>query len=319
MTSASRPAIIAVDIDGTLLDPQGRVLPGTRAEFARARTQGTTILLASGRPIPGLRRLVETVHLGRDGLVLAGSNGSVVVDGATGAPIARHSIDDATTRRLLTFASRFDGVVLMACDGDELVVDRPEDPQVSIECDGNAMTLRAVPDLTALPDGAVRVDKLLLYGRPEVLRPAAAAVREEFGDTVETAFSAPFYFEVTAAGVDKGSALADAAAHIGVDAGDSVAFGDNGNDLPMLRRAGIGVAMGNAIAEVRDAADRVTAGNAEEGIALVLAELYGDGTPAPAVDVPETENMYPDGFDVVLNDEPGSPAGDPDSTRGTTV
>lgn len=72
----SLPTLIAVDIDGTLLSSTGRVLPGTRAEFARAQAAGATIALISGRPIAGLRRLVQRVRLDTTGFVFVGSNGS---------------------------------------------------------------------------------------------------------------------------------------------------------------------------------------------------------------------------------------------------
>lgn len=284
------PAIIAVDIDGTLLTRSGEVLPGTRAEFARAREAGARIVLASGRPVAGLRRLVRRLQLDAGGFVFAGSNGSVVVDADTGETLARHSIPTDLVREMVALAQEHD-VLALLCDADDLVTDRAEDPQVSIEARGNDLTVRDVPDLRDLGE-EVRVDKMLMYGPTARLRPFSEVFVARFGDRVEHAFSAPFYFEATAHGVDKGSALRDVAAARGVAVTDSVAFGDNGNDVPMIRAAGVGVAMGNAIDAVRCVADRVTASNDEEGIAAVLADLYGGGSPAPEVEIPDVAPMY---------------------------
>lgn len=284
------PSLIAVDIDGTLLSSKGTILPGTRAEFARARAAGATIVLASGRPVAGLRRLVRRLRLDTDGVVYSGVNGAVSIDAETGDLLARHGLDPETVRGIAALAKE-NGVIPMLCDGDDLVVDT-EDPQVVIEAEGNDLNLRIVGDVTTLTEDEVSVDKLLMYAPPEVLRPFAELFTERFGACVESSFSAPFYFEATAKGVHKGSALTDLAAARGLDVAASVAFGDNGNDLPLIRTAGLGVAMGNAIPEVLEAADRVTASHDEEGIAAVLMELYGDGEPAPPVPEPDVEPLH---------------------------
>ena len=288
----TRPTLIAVDIDGTLLSSAGTVLPGTRAEFARARQAGATIALASGRPVSGLRRLVDRVALDSRGMAFVGVNGAMIVDADTGQTVAEHHLEPQLVRRIAVLGAEA-GVVLMLCAGDELIVDEPERQQVQFEAEGNATRLRAVPSLRDLPDSELVVNKVLMTADPAVLRPFGERFAAEFDGQVEHSFSAQFYFEATPAGVDKGSAIEEIARSRGLSLADSVAFGDNYNDLPMVRAAGLGVAMGNATAGVRAAADRVTATNDDEGIAAVLADLFGDGEPAPPVPEPEQQHMYP--------------------------
>lgn len=289
-TSTTAPRIIAVDIDGTLLSTSGTVLPGTRAEFARARDAGATIVLASGRPVVGLQVLAEKVRLDTDGCVLVGGNGSRSVRADTADVVARHGLEFELTARIAKLAAQHD-IVVMMCEDDALIVDRPDEPQVVFEAEGNGQRVRAVPDLTALTADEIDVDKILMYADPARLRAFSEVFDAEFAGQVEYSFSAPFYFEATAKGVDKGSALVAVAQALGVTAAEAVAFGDNGNDLPMLQAAGLGVAMANGAAAVRAAADRVTASNDEEGIAEVLMELYGGGEPAPPV--PEPAGVEP--------------------------
>lgn len=308
----SPPALIAVDIDGTLLSSDGTVLPGTRAEFARARAAGATIVLASGRPVAGLRRLVDRLELDAHGFVFTGANGAVSVDADSGEVLARHPMSLDLVRAIMTLATEH-GIVPMLCDGEHLVVDRPDDPQVEIEAEGNGLIVRAVAELGALTVDDVTVDKVLLYAQPTTLGPFAEDFVARFGEATEHAFSAPFYFEATARGVDKGSALTDLAAARGLDPRDSVAFGDNGNDLPLLRAAGLGVAMANAIPAVLEAADRVTASHDDEGIAAILMDLFGGGEPAPPV--PEPEGVEPL-YALDLSEPAGA---EPDETRGTTI
>jgi hydroxymethylpyrimidine pyrophosphatase-like HAD family hydrolase len=80
--------------------------------------------------------------------------------------------------------------------------------------------------------------------------------------------------ELSAPGVTKASGLASVADLLGVDRADIVAFGDMPNDVPMLRYAGHGVAMGNAHADARAAADEITASNADDGVAKVLERWW---------------------------------------------
>ena len=286
------PRIIAVDIDGTLLSTQGTVLPGTRAEFARARQQGATIVFASGRPVVGLQLLAARLQLDTSGSVFVGGNGSRSMLADTGAVVARHGIAPELTSRVARLAAAHD-IVLMLCEDDALIVDRPDEKQVIFEAEGNAQRIRAVADLTTLTGADADVDKILMYADPAPLRAFSEIFAAEFGDELEYSFSAPFYFEATAKGVDKGSALVAVADALGVPLAEVVAFGDNGNDLPMIEAAGFGVAMENGTAAVRAAADRVTASNDDEGIAAVLKDLYGGGEPAPPVLEPEgVEPLY---------------------------
>ena len=88
-------------------------------------------------------------------------------------------------------------------------------------------------------------------------------------------FTADWYFEFTAPGIDKARALRGALPKLGIDASEVVSFGDGQNDKSMIEWAGIGVAMGNAIDEVKAVAQMVTANNNEDGIAVALDQLLG--------------------------------------------
>ena len=118
-------------------------------------------------------------------------------------------------------------------------------------------------------------DKLLCAAEPEYLQERWRSMAEPFDGRLSAMFTADFYFEFMAPGVDKGRALAGALPKLGIDASEVVAFGDGQNDVSMIKWAGVGVAMGNAIDEAKAAADMVTASNNEDGIALALDEILG--------------------------------------------
>jgi Cof subfamily protein (haloacid dehalogenase superfamily) len=94
-----------------------------------------------------------------------------------------------------------------------------------------------------------------------------------FQGELSSMFTAPFYYEFTPLGVDKTRALRETFATLGIDATEVIAFGDAQNDRSMLEWAGTGVAMGNAVDEVKAIADEVTLSNNEDGIAVALERL----------------------------------------------
>lgn len=276
-TPETPPRLVAFDIDGTLLDSTKRPQPGTLRALEGLRALGTRVMLASGRPIPGLRALAERCGLGED-LILAGLNGSVVVDQASGETLARHPIDPALAEPLIDCGIEH-GVLIMLPHDDELVVGDDAHPQVAHEAGGNGLTVRRVDDV-ARP--GIDPTKVLFCAEREELEVLEAALRERFAEAIELTYSSRIYLEATVAGVDKSSALTDFCRAEGIAVQQTMAFGDNGNDVTMLRTAGVGVAMGNAIAETQAAADVVTAGNDDEGIARVLGAWVDVGELQPA-------------------------------------
>ncbi|GAA1175858.1 HAD family hydrolase [Nesterenkonia xinjiangensis] len=278
LSDTALPRLVAFDIDGTLFDSTKRPQPGTLRAFAGLRAAGTRIMLASGRPIPGLRGLAERCGLGTD-LIFAGLNGSVVVDQATGRTLARHPVPENVARPLIATGVRH-GALMMLPHDDELVVADDGDPQAVHEAGGNGLTLRVVEDITA--PGIEPTKVLYCAPRPQ-LEILEVELRERFADRIELSYSSPIYLEATGAGVDKSTALLDFCRTQGIEPAETMAFGDNGNDVTMLRAAGIGVAMGNAIPEAQEAADIVTASHDDEGIARVLSRWVDVGELTPAV------------------------------------
>ena len=261
--------LVAFDMDGTLLNSAKDLSLGTRRAFEAMRAAGTRIMLASGRPIPGLEKLASELTLGRD-LVLAGMNGSIVVDQAAHREIARHPLPLDTTRALIATAKKHRVMVMIPHD-DQLLVEDSSDTHAQHEAASNALTIRDVPDLSAVD---VQPTKVLFVGERNVTDPLLDELTRDYGDQVELAYSSPLYLEATAAGVDKGSAITDYCRAQGIPLSRVMAFGDNGNDIGMLRTAGLGVAMGNGIPEAKAAADMVTTSNNDEGIARVLSRYF---------------------------------------------
>jgi hydroxymethylpyrimidine pyrophosphatase-like HAD family hydrolase len=114
----------------------------------------------------------------------------------------------------------------------------------------------------------------LVAGEPDELHRVAQRLHSEFGTVTEVVFSADFLLEVNAAGTNKGWGLCALAEALDVPIEQTVAFGDNFNDVPLIKAAGLGVAMGNAVPELLAAADLIAPTCYDDGFADVASALF---------------------------------------------
>lgn len=270
-TTPATPALIAFDMDGTLFASNHQPLPSSIRAIHAALDRGARIALASGRDPFALRLIAQHVGLDPAQLVFFGLNGTIIVDGATDRVLWDAQLDRNLLTRLMAHLRTFD-VTTSISAGDTLYVEDPDGFNVALEASANG---QQVVHVDRLEDAPVPARKVLTSAPPQVLAAQHLAMTAPFVSDLDVAFSAPTHFEFTPAGVNKGAALAHYCEVVGIDLADTVAFGDNENDLGMLRTAGLGVAMGNALDTVKAAADVITADHDSDGIALVLAGRFG--------------------------------------------
>lgn len=214
---------------------------------------------------------------------VVGANGAVVRDVRRGETVREASLDPACVRALL---GRLGGVDcsfdLFTPEG--VLSERARYERLGAYIDdapslGTVRASRHPQDLTTeqLIAGHPHIQKLTLYWKDESDR---RAIRDavEMDGALGLTTSHPKNWEVMAAGVSKGSGLAFVCGLLGVGESAAVAFGDSPNDIPMLTRAGDGVAVANATAETRGAARHVTSSNDEGGVGRYILDLLGRWT-----------------------------------------
>lgn len=273
---------LAFDIDGTLTNDHKIVTPRTKEAVMRAQEAGVTVILASGRPAFGLKALAHELALDRHHGLLVSFNGACVVDAATDEVLFDRAMTPDEVQAVLAHIKGFD-VIPMITHGDELLVENVfVDPILHrgkplniIKYESRACNLlvREVRSLAEFCRGPE--NKILTAGTDTYLQDHWREMYEPFRATLSGMFTADFYFEFTARGIDKGQALAGALPKRGIEASELAAFGDSQNDLAMIRYAGTGVAMGNATDEIKEAADMICGTNNEDGIADALEKLLG--------------------------------------------
>ncbi|MEU6092533.1 HAD family hydrolase [Streptomyces sp. NPDC047085] len=263
-------ALIATDLDGTLLRGDDTVSDRSLAALARATRAGARHLVVTGRPAPRVRPLLDA--LGRTGLAVCGQ-GAQVYDAGADRLLWSVRLDRELAEVALGKIEAEVGQVYAAVDQDGV------DGLTLIE-PGYLMphpTLPAVrvgrrDDLWCEP-----ISKVLLRHHSLSDDELAATARAVVGSLATVTMSGPGTVELQPCGVTKATGLALAAEYLGIEAERALAFGDMPNDIPMFDWAGRGVAMANAHPELKAVADEVTKSNEDDGIAVVLERLFPAG------------------------------------------
>ncbi|MQY22383.1 5-amino-6-(5-phospho-D-ribitylamino)uracil phosphatase YitU [Nocardia sp. RB20] len=271
--NSPKPALVATDVDGTLIDRDEQVSPRTRAVVKALVDDGVHFVLATGRPPRWIDPIVA--GLGYAPLCVCG-NGAVVYDSATDRILHNDSLDVPELAWLAELAERvLPGCGLAAERVGETAhdaatpqfVSSPEYQHAWLNPDDTQVARREVIAAPAI--------KMLIRLPGVTSADMRAALEPHLDGRADLTYSTDNgLIELSAPGVTKASGLRLVAARLGVEHRDIVAFGDMPNDVPMLRLAGRGVAMGNAHPEALAAADETTLTNSEDGVARVLERWW---------------------------------------------
>jgi hydroxymethylpyrimidine pyrophosphatase-like HAD family hydrolase len=257
-------ALVATDLDGTLLRSDGRISGRTRAALALARRSGLRVVAVTGRPAAQARALIAGAGL--DDLAVC-ANGAEICDLARGRSLRRDYLPPAAARDLI---SRLRATVPAAAVAWEDHQGQGGAPACGLAPVPGPDPARG-PDPAGFPPRPVA--KLLVRQRGLAAADLAAAVTAAAPAGLTVTWSTGETVEVLGPGVTKGAALARLARGLGIGLDRVLAIGDGHNDLPMLAIAGRSAAVANAPAAVRAAAGLVTASNDEDGVAQLLEQL----------------------------------------------
>lgn len=262
--------LIAMDLDGTLNNDQKRISARTRDALMRAQMRGIRLALASARPSPGLFRERDALRLQEHRGILMSYNGGRIVDAASGETLFETSMDLNDARAALRALEKLP-VTPILDDGKQFYVTDTGGYKVDYECRNNNMICTEVDNLADFLHFAPI--KILMSVDPQKIVGVQQQIADLLPDCLNVVQTAAFYLEIIPKSINKGKGLLDICRALGLDAAETMAFGDAENDIPMLRAAGMGVAMGNADAAVKAAADWITLSNNEDGIAAAIEAI----------------------------------------------
>lgn len=275
--------VIIMDVDGTLTNSKKIVTEKTKNALIKAQELGAILVLASGRPTSGLLDLARELKMNEHNGILVSFNGSKVIDCETNEVLFNETMSVKDGQAVLEHMKNFN-VKPMIDKGDYMYVNDVFNSNINYngaplniiqyESRGGKFKLCEKDDLANFAD--YPLNKILTAGDPEYLQENYKEMMEPFKDTLSCMFTAAFYFEFTAKGIDKAKALDSVLIPMGYKKEEMIAFGDGHNDASMVKYAGIGVAMDNAVDDLKAIADEVTLSNEEDGIAYTLSKYIKD-------------------------------------------
>lgn len=262
--------LLCIDIDGTLLDDGKKIQPETIRCLKAASDKGMRIALSSGRMPAGVD-LVEK-ELGIP-CIKACSAGTCIFMGED--CISSEHMPNYMIKEVCQKLAEKHSVPLWIFHGRDWFVTGVDG---YVEREMEIIPYRPkVVNAGQLADKwekeGKRPNKLLLAAEPDRIPAIYQEMEAQAWHEIDMARSAEFFIEIFPHGVNKGSALLAICRKLGVMPEETIAVGDQELDIPMLEAAGFGIAMGNAVAQLKEKADFVTKSNNESGIAYALDYL----------------------------------------------
>lgn len=261
---------IVMDMDETLLNSQKEISDKTKEALNYVQECGYRLILASGRPTSGMLPYAHILKMDKYDGVIISYNGSFAMNVQSGEKLFHQPINIVQSKRILHHLKQFDVHPMIDKDDYMFVQDVFAD-NIQHESRMGCYKLCEVDDLEAFCN--FPLNKILISGDPQYLKDHFKAIAKPFLGVVHSMFTAPYYYEFNALGVDKALALRHVVEFYKNTSKQVIAFGDGHNDLTMLEYAGIGIAMGNAVNELKDIADNITGTNNNDGIVQMLQTL----------------------------------------------
>lgn len=261
--------LIAVDMDGTLLNHKKEISLENQKAIAAARAKGKKVVIATGRPLVGVRRYLEQLNMVTDEDYVIAFNGALVQTAQTGRVISMKTLTWDDYQDLYAVSLTL-GVHIHALT-QRHVTTPVANPYTDVEAEINLI------ETEILPVGDVPKDytivKVMFVDEAEKLDAAFEELPLWVLEKYTIVRSAEIFLEFLDRSVNKGTGVAAVAAEIGLGKEQIICVGDAGNDLAMIKYAGLGVAMENAFEYVKESADFITHSNEADGVAHVINEF----------------------------------------------
>jgi Cof subfamily protein (haloacid dehalogenase superfamily) len=258
--------LIAIDLDDTLLDDNLHITKSTIKAMESAIAQGVKVTFATGRSFPSAQKIAAQIGLNVPIITYQGSLIKNLIDGQV---IYERSVPSGAASYIYEYCEKhrlhlqlYFSETLYVKEDNEKVRDYARLSNITYQVTENFKKLVQMPQT-----------KMLIIDEPDLLDRVAVELREALQGQVHITKSKAHFLEFLHPEGNKGAAIAFLADHFGCTMDQVIAIGDSWNDREMLEVAGLGVAMGNAIQELKEAADYVTFSNNEEGVKHVIEKF----------------------------------------------
>jgi Cof subfamily protein (haloacid dehalogenase superfamily) len=264
--------LMAVDIDGTLLDSKGKLTEETKKAIKLGVDNGLIFTISTGRPIQGVEHLNSLLNLD---LPFITYNGAIVVMGKSKKVLYERNLTFEDAKVIVDLGRKYKTTMIIWADNKLFVT------EINDRTEKYKEISKVEPVLINNIDGLIKngVTKILWYDEIEKIEEYQAEMVKFLDGRVNYHTSNPMFLEFVDINASKAIALEKIGEHYGISQGEMIAVGDGLNDLSMIEYAGLGVAMANAGQIIREKADFITLSNDEDGVAHVIYKFVLNDLP----------------------------------------
>lgn len=256
--------LIVSDIDGTLLeDGKHNMNPELFDVILKLRAKGMQFAAASGRQWASIEAVFEPI---KEKIFYLSDNGAYV--GCHGRNLFLNTIDAGLIREMIQDI-RGEGLVVVLSGPDVVYLDEKDPKIYDWLVNGYKFRVKQVEDLMQVEDSFIKISAY----KPHGVEPATVRLREKYGERLKITISGDMWMDCMAAGVNKGQAVKLLQESLGITPEETIAFGDQLNDMEMLQQVYYSFAIGNARAEVKDICRFQADTNVRDGVLKVLKLL----------------------------------------------
>lgn len=259
--------LCTIDLDGTLFDNNKNISIENKKAILEAKNNGCRIVIASGRPYNGVRKVLDELELTTEQDYVICYNGAMVFNVKTGTSIFSTTIVGKSVKELYEESKKM-GVNFHAFTKEEKLVTDIHNPYTDVEVRINKIEDYIV-DFSSFQDEDKFI-KCMMVGSDEDITSTLSKLKPSYYDQYSVVRSSKIFLEFLNKATNKGTALEALAKHLGIPMENTMAIGDAGNDLAMIEKAHIGVAMENSFPEIKKVANYITTSNEASGVAKAL-------------------------------------------------
>ncbi len=266
--------LIALDLDGTLTNDNKDILEETKNELIKLSRKGVVIVLASGRPTAGIFKEANELELDKTEGYLLSFNGARVLNYKTNEVVYEQTLNPEIAQEMYDRAKYY-GLSPLTYNATEIISEDVGDHWIQLESFTTKMPIKHVHNFKE--EITTPVNKVLITGEPSYVASIIDEFKAPYVDKMSIYRSDPYFIECMDKGIDKAASLSILCQQLGISRDETIAFGDGYNDLSLIEWCHLGVAMENAVDEVKSRANYITKSNNDNGIAYYLKELEEKG------------------------------------------
>ncbi|MDM5329911.1 sugar-phosphatase [Neobacillus sp. CF12] len=263
--------LVAIDIDGTLMNDRKEITKEVNDAIQAAKAKGVRVVICTGRPIVGVQSIIEELKLNDEDDFVITFNGALVQNTHTKEVESQITLTYENLKELYELSLEIHSP-LQFFDTENLYTPNRKISIYTVhEAHINQVPINYLPIDEVSKD--MLIPKVMFIDDPERLNTIIANIPESFWEKYTFVKSTPFFLEILDQRVSKGNAVKQLAEKLGIKREEVICIGDGENDLSMIEYAGCGVAMDNAVSVVKEVAQFHTLSNNDHGVAYAIEKL----------------------------------------------